>query len=413
MSLQTVRFLHSSDWQLEVPMGGVPNIPASLREPFLDAPYQAAERVVQTAIEEKVDFVLLSGNLLSLETASPYSFDFLLRQFVKLHEQQIAVYWLGGEFDDLDLWPTQLDLPDNVHFFPVGMMHHFHHQRDGKQVAELMGQSWRRESSFRARDFAGTNDGIPRIAVCSGDPPKRSLENKGVDYWAFGGRSHYEVLMDGTTTAVFCGSPQGRQPSELDGHGAVLVECSATGVSQQLLDMDVWRWREERVEVGSDIVSIEDLKVQMSERLAKISHDSTRYSWLIVWSIICRGGLAVSLWGDAGRNELLRSLRGETENDSRWTMAIEALPSSLSADLTEEDTILGDFLRAVQKYRQNTDAWQELLPYLPAEESSESVAAILQRGSDDDRELLWQRVSTWGADLLSGDAAVQSVDSPS
>ena len=119
MSRQPIRFLHSSDWQLEKPLGGVPEVPSELREAFLDAPYLAAERVVQAAIDQHVDFVVLTGNLLPIETASPYTFEFLLRQFQRLSEQEIPVYWLGGQHDDLDLWPAQLDLPAHVKLFPV------------------------------------------------------------------------------------------------------------------------------------------------------------------------------------------------------------------------------------------------------------------------------------------------------
>src|SRR5687767_9806051 len=58
---QHFRFLHAGDFALDVPLTAVPGAPASLRELLIDAPYLAAERVFGAAIEERVDFLVLSG----------------------------------------------------------------------------------------------------------------------------------------------------------------------------------------------------------------------------------------------------------------------------------------------------------------------------------------------------------------
>ena len=120
MSLERVRFLHSSDWQIEQPLGGVPEVPAELHDEFLRAPYRAAERVVELAIRERVDFLVLTGNLLCLESASPHALEFLMQQFERLAEQQITVYWLGGREDDPDLWPANWNCRPTCGRFPWG-----------------------------------------------------------------------------------------------------------------------------------------------------------------------------------------------------------------------------------------------------------------------------------------------------
>ena len=89
MALERVRFLHTSDWHLEEPLGGIAEVSAELRDDLIEAPYQAAQRVVEAAIREAVDFVLLAGDILPTESASPYTLEFVLQQFEKLHEQGI------------------------------------------------------------------------------------------------------------------------------------------------------------------------------------------------------------------------------------------------------------------------------------------------------------------------------------
>ena len=84
MSGQSFRFLHASDFHLEEPLGGLAEVPPHLGELFLDAPFTAAERVFDVAVRERVDFVILSGDILEPTLAGPRGISFLLNQFATL-----------------------------------------------------------------------------------------------------------------------------------------------------------------------------------------------------------------------------------------------------------------------------------------------------------------------------------------
>jgi exonuclease SbcD len=422
MSLQPVRLMHSGDWHLETPVNGVAEVPSPLREPFVDAPYLAAERVVQAALDHRVDLLVLTGNLLPLESACPYSFEFLLRQFQRLAAQQIDVYWLGGETDDVDLWPAPLRLPENVHRFPAGRLHQFDHRRDDKVVVRLIGQSSRGDARSHGSDFAGGGDGIPRVAVTSGSAAKRSLENKGVDYWALGGERRHHVLLHGATTAVHAGSPQGRGPDDTDAHGAVLVELECGRTVTQLIETDLWRWRREQLQ-ASELTSLEDVQAELTRRLQDIpvrterfrsssssssgSGSGSGFGWLLVWSIHCRGELAWRLHERKVHQRLLESLRQRATSDARWTMKIEIEPSELPAEWWDEDTVLGDFLRAVQRCQEDPESWQGLAAYLPDVPERDEMLRCLRDVDDEQRQRLWHRVAAWGADLLHGEVDIE------
>jgi DNA repair exonuclease SbcCD nuclease subunit len=405
MSLQQVRFIQSGDWRLEMPIGGVAEVPAVLREQFLDAPFLAAERVVQAAIDQRVDFLVLTGNLLPMETACPYTLEFILRQFQRLAESGIAVYWLGAEDDDVDLWPASLALPANVHLFPTGRLHTFEHAVDGKVVVRLMGQSCRKGGSWNAANFAGKDDSAPRVVIATGKVPKRALEGKGVDYWALGGEPRHHVLLHGSTTAVYAGSPQGRDPDDADAHGAVLVELQYGKATTQLIETDLWRWRRERVQ-AADVESIDDLQTLLNRHWHQVPADTGLFRWLLIWSVVCRGRLAWRLARHEARQSLLETLQRQSAQETRWTMAIETEPAELPSEWYEEDTVLGDFLRAAQRYEQDANAWQELTSYLPEGVTRERLSSDLANVSDDDRQRLWRRVAGWGADLLRGVAVM-------
>jgi hypothetical protein len=408
MSLAKVRFLHTSDWRLESPMGGVTETPAELREPFQDAPYQAVERVIQAAIDQKVDFVLATGDLLSLDSACPYTLDFLLRQWDRLGEQGIAFYWLGGRADDLDLWPAPLKLPAHVHCFAGGDVQALEYRRDGKLLARLLGRS-DHKATWRATDYAGEEESSLRIAAVYGEVSKRGLENNGVDYWALGGRGCYEVLLSGKQAAAYAGSPQGHGPAECGPHGAVLVEYQPGRCDLRLLETDLWRWRHETVD-ASGCGTLDALQSQMVRVLSTLPPDSgSRHGWLFGWTITQACDLLLrQLEADGASERLSRTLNQQASSDHRWTLAIDWQAADLPAELWDEDSILGDFLRTVRRLEEDPDGWRSLLDYVPESEDRQRVllglSRELQEASVDGRRQMWRQVANWGAELLRGES---------
>ena len=58
----------------------------------MSSPGPSAAGVFETALAEKVDFVVLSGDLLHSRHAGPRGPLFLIEQFERLAERNIAVY---------------------------------------------------------------------------------------------------------------------------------------------------------------------------------------------------------------------------------------------------------------------------------------------------------------------------------
>ena len=99
---EKIKFIHSSDFHLDEPIRGLQQLPQPLLETLAEAPYVAAESVFDTAITEKVDFVLLSGGLCNLEQLSARAVAFLVKQFQRLEQKDIFVYWCGAKEDSAD-----------------------------------------------------------------------------------------------------------------------------------------------------------------------------------------------------------------------------------------------------------------------------------------------------------------------
>src|SRR5262245_15288823 len=115
MSFEPVRFLHASDLHLEQPPYGLADIPEHLRSRLIEAPYSAATRLFDAAVAEKVDFVILAGDVLDLHAAGARGLLFLADQFTRLAERNIDIYWAPGEVDLPERWPAAtVPLPANV-----------------------------------------------------------------------------------------------------------------------------------------------------------------------------------------------------------------------------------------------------------------------------------------------------------
>ena len=108
-----------------------------VRELLIEAPYQAAEQVFETALAEDVDAVLLAGDVLNVDRAGPPAIVLLLDQFSRLGDRGIPVYWAGGAVDAPDLWPRSVALPQNVHVFPVGRVETLDLVRSGEAIARV------------------------------------------------------------------------------------------------------------------------------------------------------------------------------------------------------------------------------------------------------------------------------------
>ena len=167
MSDRSFRFLHASDFRLDAVPRGLTEVPDHLRDTLLDAPYNAARRVFDAALAERVAFVILAGNILQPDLTGPRGTAFLSEQFQRLAEAGIGVYWAGGESDPPEAWPAAFPLPENVRVFAKDRVTDFLHQYDGSPLARIVGTS-RGSRALQPAEFSPDAVGLFSIGVACG-----------------------------------------------------------------------------------------------------------------------------------------------------------------------------------------------------------------------------------------------------
>lgn len=405
MSQPALRFIHASDLHLECPLGSIAEVPAHLRELFLEAPFLAAEQVFETALSERADALLLAGDVVDFDRVGPRAVVFLNEQFRRLAEHGVQVYWACGAVDPPDSWPASVKLPENVHVFSVGCVESLEHRRDGEVVARIQGVSRTQGEAISDDGFHRDANGLFTVGVAYGTAASPGTEGDRVHYMALGGQHHRQTVDQSPGIAHYCGSPQGRSPQEAGPHGCTLVSVDDAGnVKTRFVATDQVRWLSETLEItaGTDHDALER---QLADRTEKLRLKYPNCDLLISWQITGHGSLLYHIRPGGVSDLIVEQLREQFGQLSPavWTVAITCdAPLEVPADWYDQETIRGDLLRQFQQLESESDIPLNLAQFLP-KDLLEDPLAELAEVADEDRSLLLLGASKLGIDLMDGD----------
>ena len=110
--MTSFRFLHAADLHLDSPLRGLEaDAPA---ERIRDATRQALVKLVDLAVEQKVAFVLLAGDLYDGDWKDWRTGQFLVQQLARLTREGIRVIAISGNHDAEQVLTKTLPLPDTL-----------------------------------------------------------------------------------------------------------------------------------------------------------------------------------------------------------------------------------------------------------------------------------------------------------
>src|SRR3984885_3927783 len=112
-----MKFIHCADIHLDTPLQGLAQYSGAPVNEIRNATRRAFERVLSAAISEKVDFVIVAGDLYDTGLKSFESALFFNKQMARLKDAGIGVYLIYGNHDAASKLIKQLRPPKNVHIF--------------------------------------------------------------------------------------------------------------------------------------------------------------------------------------------------------------------------------------------------------------------------------------------------------
>ncbi|MDR1960178.1 MAG: hypothetical protein LBQ54_14225 [Planctomycetaceae bacterium] len=437
------RFLHTSNLHLGKPVTGVEELPAHLLKRFVDAPKITAERIFHAAMTEKVDFVLLSGEILDCYQTGPWGPVFLAEQFEKLNAAGILVFWAAGKSDSLERWPNELPIPKNVTVFPAGHIADPLFQKDGFAVARILGISRSAERQrFRPMEFTPDNTGLFTIAVVPGKIQPALLNHRGIDFWALGGMSKRHMIHGSTISSVSSVGETGRQPEtartkkvrdelvrpsvihypgtplarsfDQTGHyGVSLVTVDEKGkVTVTLIPTSPIRFLQEEVRLDS-ATGFHRLKEELRDRM--IAHQSLQenYDLMISWLIDGTQEQENELRRSKLPDEICEQMRKDFGMDEPygWTVSVKtAVPENFPPEYYDQETLLGDYLQKIRQFQNPQAELPSLEPYLSPADLASPGKESLTRIDPKQRDAFLRQAAELGVDLLAPKSKVASHD---
>lgn len=260
-----MRFIHTADLHIDSPLRGLAAYPDAPAERLRSATRDAFQNLVGIAIEEKVDFMVIAGDIYDGDWKDFNTGLFFIAQMGRLKRAGIPVYLLYGNHDAEADMTRSLALPDNVHVFPSRKAETFRHPY--LNVA-LHGRSFRVAATTDnlVPNYPEPVPGCFNIGVLHTALEGRSeharyapctvaeLEAKGYQYWALG-HVHEQAIMPspearrpGQPLIAFPGNIQGRHIRERGARGALLLTVEDDEITAvEPLTVDVLRW--ERLDI--------------------------------------------------------------------------------------------------------------------------------------------------------------------
>ncbi len=403
---ESFRFIHASDFHLEKPLGDLDTLPNHLRDAMADAPWAAARAVFEAALVDNIDFVVLSGDLLSPQAAGPYGVSMLLDYFEKLHIKKTPVFWATGTADDSAKWPDTVPLPSSVTLFDKDETLSVPVERAGRTICNVIGRSCDGRTSIHVPSFESENEYEEdfTIAVGFGDADAKSLTEARFDFWALGGKHNpLEIELSADSSAAYCGSPQGRCLAESGAHGYNIVDVSADGDARvHHMQCDTFRYCHVEID-AAEIAMAGNLRNLMSERVVRLQHESGGRHLIIGWDVTVNDAEMLHTVGDS--EELLTWARREFGHGtpSAWTSQLVVHPpAQYPASWQEEDTILGDFMRIAAKHRKSGNQLN-LLPFTEEHELlAENTASLLAEVTAATQQRTLDQATLLSVELLRG-----------
>ncbi|MGD9476908.1 metallophosphoesterase family protein [Shinella sp. G-2] len=237
------RFLHTADLHLDSPLASLALRNADLGDLVRGATRKALERIVDLAIAERVDAVIVAGDLYDGSQTSMATALFLMGQMRRLEAADIRVFLIRGNHDAQSQITRELTFPPNVHVFdgrgkPVkaGAL------ANGREV-HVHGVSFANPHApasllptYRAPVPDAVNIGLMHTSLAGAsrhDPYApvglSDLAAHGFDYWALGHIHQRRVHLE-KPWIVMPGNPQGRDINEGGPKGITLATVAEDGI---------------------------------------------------------------------------------------------------------------------------------------------------------------------------------------
>ncbi|MFN2339726.1 MAG: exonuclease SbcCD subunit D [Halanaerobium sp.] len=329
---EPIKFIHTADIHLAKQLSYNSSARDDSKRLFLEAGKKAFENLVELAIREEVDFILIAGDLYDREARSIKASRFFLKQAQYLNQKGIEIFLISGNHDPAGVEKEVFKLPANVHYFSSQEVELFEYQKEGRLAARIMGQSYRQKFESRtmynfytAPDHSVFNIGLLHTALTKDNnryvPVNKGelLTKKEIDYWALGHLHQYQQIND-KPAIYFPGTLQAHNISEQGTKGAILVEVDSNlNSKEKFISLAPVFFKEFELDLEKeDLKNISELQQLINNKINEIrkkiseKNDNKKYKVeAVIIRLIIKGRTELHQYVEKNREELEKTLLEE------------------------------------------------------------------------------------------------------
>ncbi|AZO81942.1 MULTISPECIES: DNA repair exonuclease [unclassified Bosea (in: a-proteobacteria)] len=244
-AISSFRFVHCADLHIDAPLKSLALRNPELADLVANATRKAFVATVDLCLDEKVDALLISGDLYDGDQTSMKTAGFIAAQLRRLHDAGILTFGIRGNHDAESRITKELVFPESVTFFKGSAGAVLLPSQPGRRDIVVHGISFPRPHApesllpkFKPPVDGAINIGLLHTSLAGAEGHDRyapcsvtELAAAGFEYWALGHVHKRQVYLD-KPAIVMPGIPQGRDINESGPKSVSLVTISDDGAIQ-------------------------------------------------------------------------------------------------------------------------------------------------------------------------------------
>ncbi|MFO8129689.1 MAG: metallophosphoesterase [Bacteroidales bacterium] len=403
-----IKFVHTADLHLDTPFKGLSDWNGDLASRLRDATFHGFKKIIDLCLQEKVDFLIISGDVFDGENKSLAAQLKFVDELKRLSGKQIPVYFSCGNHDPLSSWMDSLQMPENVFRFGSDRVERYIYRKGDEPVAGIYGISYANKEVHKnlAREYplAQEDASLVSIAVLHGtlgSPGPHAnyapfvfddIAGKGFDYWALGHIHKHSIVRTKDPAVAYPGNPQGRDFGETGSRGCYLVEIEKHKTPEiRFVPVQEIRFDEITVDLtGKD--EINSLPDRIEDAIQALDGLQETASCILRVDFVGR----TRLHGDLNRPreiELLREHFNEAQLSRKhftWIDRIEVKtkPAFDIEQIEKGSGFIAEVLRSFAKSENDPEKLDGLITNAVDDFSSHAVKREIELLEDEQREIL-------------------------
>lgn len=288
-----ITFLHTADLHIGAPMRGFRDLSDAWASRLQRAICEAYDRIVDAALKNAVDFVVVAGDVFDTSGASYGDFLHFFEGLQRLDDAGIPVFMVPGNHDPLSSWRNDLyRLPPSCRMMGGEEPEYALFERDGEPLCLIAARGYRNQAWASGERITFGVDRAHAVKALSGEFPLaekapfcvgivhtglepdqskaysnlQELVNADVDYWACG-HLHKRLLLPAKShpRVSFPGCIQGRDLKESGERGCSLVTMRVAEDAPVQVELEF-------VPTASVVFHTVEVDVSACQTLADIAH---------------------------------------------------------------------------------------------------------------------------------------------